>query len=82
MSTRERSAIHARLNEGLKSWSSRWALEGLAVLCPACHAGQLAQDGREPFVHLQYCNQQNVFSKYPWLELRGVLRDLAPDPTA
>lgn len=63
-------------NEGLKS-GGHWR----DWRCSA-PAGRLAQDGRELFVHLQYCVQQKVFSKYPWLELRGVLHDLAPDPTA
>ena len=48
------------------------------MICTASPADPLSINGWEPFVHLSYLAKQSVFSKYPWLELRGILRHLAP----
>lgn len=82
MITRERKVIHSRLNEGLRAWHTRWVLDGLQVRCVACRVSQHAETARIPFAHLDSCIKKSVFSTHPWLELRGVLRDLAPDPLA
>lgn len=82
MSARERKAAHNRLNEGLQGWRTRWVLDGSGVRCVACQVSQLAETARIPFIHLDNCIKKSVFSTHPWLELRGILRDLAPDPLA
>lgn len=80
MSARERNAVRYRMTEGLEYWGQRWALDGTTVRCVACHAGQLAEDAREPFVHVDGCAKTSEFAKYPWRELAELLRELPVVP--
>lgn len=78
MSARDNNAARYRLREALEFWSERWSLDGLQVICQGCHAQQLADDAREPFLHIEGCALATEFAKHPWIELRDLLADLPP----
>ncbi|MBW9240773.1 hypothetical protein I6U33_25925 [Pseudomonas carnis] len=80
MSARDSNARQYRLHEALEFRHERWTLEGLYVSCPGCHAQQLADDAREPFMHVDGCAMTTEFAKHPWIELRDLLADLPPVP--
>lgn len=80
MSRRKSKDTPNRINESLDGWSDRWTIRGPSVSCQGCDAIQLAHNGQQPFPHFHDCTKQNEFSsKYPWLELRTILRNVAPD---
>ena len=81
MSALDRNAARYRLHEALEFWHERWTLEGLYVSCPGCHAQQLADDAREPFLHVDGCAMATDFAKHPWVELRDLRADLPAVPT-
>ncbi|SDT94026.1 hypothetical protein [Pseudomonas yamanorum] len=81
MSARDRDAARYRLHQALEFWQERWVLDGLYVSCPGCYAQQMADDAREPFLHVDGCAMATDFAKHPWVELRDLLADLAAVPT-
>jgi hypothetical protein len=81
VSARERNAARYRLEEGLEFWHERWVMAGPVVLCGTCQASQFAHEAADPFVHVEGCAKTSDFAKYPWRELRELLRDLPTEPT-
>ena len=74
MSARDRNATRYRLDDGLNAWSIKWVLDGNAVMCAGCSAGQCARDADQPFRHVDGCRQARDFTNYPWRELAELLR--------
>lgn len=80
MSAHERNAARYRLDGGVNAWSMNWVLDGYAVLCAGCCAGQCARDAGEPFPHAEGCRLASDFAKHPWHDLAALLRELPAVP--
>lgn len=61
------------LHRALHAWHQHWALDGLYIGRPNCHAQQLADDARKSFQHLGPCALASPAPKYHWPELRDLL---------
>jgi hypothetical protein len=80
MSARDSNASRYRLDDGINAWSTQWGLDGNAVHCAGCSAGQPARSAGEAFRHVADCPQAGDFTQYPWRELAKLLQQLPPVP--
>nr|WP_290467299.1 hypothetical protein [Pseudomonas fluorescens] len=78
MSVCDRNAARYQLDDNLNAWSTKWVLDGNALHCAACSAGQPARSADEPFRHVVDCPQAGDFTQYPWRDLAELLRTLPP----
>lgn len=76
LSERDRNAARFRLDDGVNAWSTNWVLDGNAVYCAGCSAGQPARSADEAFRHVAGCTRADDVAPYPWHELAELLRAL------
>ncbi|WP_343177157.1 hypothetical protein [Pseudomonas sp. 4810-S13] len=80
MSARDSNASRYRLDDSLNGWSTKWVLDGNAVHCAGCSAGQPARSADEAFRHVAGCPQAGDFTQYPWRDLAELLQQLPQVP--
>lgn len=60
----------------LERWQNRWVFAEQTVTCFFCKAYQAPAEAGQPFKHFSTCGLSSEAERYPWSELRDLLREL------